>query len=292
MAKGGKGTHWNKSEASKTKPKTAGAAQGGAPTSPSRNPEHHGRDYLMAAGAAIAEFLAIKYGAKWLAWFAALLSWLAIYDWTGQQLKRLGKRRWLVYAVAALMLIVAAHLMVNAKVQPADNVQSAMPFIAMQCEMGYLPITVAPHSEVTIFGLHEPPEFFVQQNNEDVAFRWPSKQQLVKGGLGNSLYVCKVASLNGPAENVLIPLTVTFGQKEVKTTMRFPLLDRGQAAIYVVNQCPVSASIIMPDTATVQSIGDSKPREVPLHGAWPSSVEKIMIFFASNVHWENNPKCS
>jgi hypothetical protein len=44
--------------------------------------EHHGREYIIGAIGAIAEYLAVRYDMSWLAWFAALLLWLAVVEYT------------------------------------------------------------------------------------------------------------------------------------------------------------------------------------------------------------------
>ncbi len=49
---------------------------------PTKANEKHIRDYLLAALSLLAGYLAVKYGASWLAWAAALMFWMAIYDYT------------------------------------------------------------------------------------------------------------------------------------------------------------------------------------------------------------------
>lgn len=55
--------------------------------------EHHDRDYAIAAMAALAEYLAVIYGAAWLAWLAAFLLWLAFYNYTNRRLFEKSKVR-------------------------------------------------------------------------------------------------------------------------------------------------------------------------------------------------------
>ena len=44
--------------------------------------EHHGREYIIGGIGAVAEYLALRYGISWLAWFAAFLLWLAVVEYT------------------------------------------------------------------------------------------------------------------------------------------------------------------------------------------------------------------
>jgi hypothetical protein len=66
--------------------------------------DHHGREYVIGAIGAVAEYLAVRYGMDWLAWLAMFLMWLAVVEYTRRWAK--GKV-WLYASWAALFLVMA-----------------------------------------------------------------------------------------------------------------------------------------------------------------------------------------
>jgi hypothetical protein len=89
--------------------------------------EHHGRDYALASAAALAEFLAVKYGTVWLAWFSAFLCWLAVFDYSKRWLSsKSSKFRIVARALAALAMITGAHYLVTQTQPPAARPMGAI----------------------------------------------------------------------------------------------------------------------------------------------------------------------
>ena len=66
--------------------------------------KHHGRDLVMTAAGFFVEWLAISYGAAWLAWFAVLLVFAAFYEYTKNALSR--KSKLFRYAVRVIVMLV------------------------------------------------------------------------------------------------------------------------------------------------------------------------------------------
>jgi hypothetical protein len=76
--------------------------------------EHHGREYIVAAVGAFAEYLAVRYGQSWLAWLAAFLLWLAVYEYTKRRSWMKG-RWWKIpsYSVLAIAMFIGTRYLVR-----------------------------------------------------------------------------------------------------------------------------------------------------------------------------------
>jgi hypothetical protein len=70
-----------------------------------RRKEHHGREYLIGAIGALSEYLAVKYEVGWLAWLAAFLLFLAIFEYVsnGSVRWKPGPTLWVALAVAVII---------------------------------------------------------------------------------------------------------------------------------------------------------------------------------------------
>lgn len=163
--------------------------------------------------------------------------------------------------------------------------------LAMQCEQNLLPIAIAPHDEALVLELHTNPEFMNRLNDGDKELHWPTpnEAQLLKHD-PNLMYKCHVESLRGPVEQVAILLSVSMGKKNFVTTISFAFIEKDKL-FYIINQCPVVATIIIPNTARAKTLDETSTREIPLHGAPPNSIGKLMMFFPSRGRWANHPKC-
>jgi hypothetical protein len=92
--------------------------------------EHHGREYIVGAIGAIAEYLSVKYGVSWLAWLAALLFLLAIVEYTRQWVS--GRRwRYAVWVGVATVIIVGTYFITrerahadSSKIEHTENPKS------------------------------------------------------------------------------------------------------------------------------------------------------------------------
>ena len=174
------------------------------------------------------------------------------------------------------------------------NIPSApVTALVMQCQTDFLPIAVAPHAIVTILRLNSKPEFVTQSNNEETTFHWPTKEEAtIPKDDPPIISKCRVASLAQVLEDISITLDIGFGKKQIKTDIQFPLLNQGSAEFFMVNECPLQASVIIPDTARAKVLGEYSRREIPLHGADPSSIGKIVgPFFPSHAKWADDPDC-
>jgi hypothetical protein len=94
-----------------TSAKTSGSKDANVPTAPKEIPathrKHHGRDLAMGAAGAIVEYLAIVYGAYWLAWFGVGLLFAAFYEYSKDFLSKRspGVRHGSRVAVLLVMLV-------------------------------------------------------------------------------------------------------------------------------------------------------------------------------------------
>lgn len=78
--------------------------------SPDAPKERHFGDYLLGAGSILAEYFAVRYSASWLAWFAALLFWLAIYDYTKSKTSNFVRR---VVPICAAIVLIPVTMMIT-----------------------------------------------------------------------------------------------------------------------------------------------------------------------------------
>jgi hypothetical protein len=87
--------------------------------------EHHGREYVIGAIGAIAEYLALRYGMDWLAWLAAFLLWLAVVEFTRRWASLNG---WIYAAWAGLILAMAVstYYLIRQKPVPEIAKQSSV----------------------------------------------------------------------------------------------------------------------------------------------------------------------
>jgi len=168
--------------------------------------------------------------------------------------------------------------------------------LAMQCDIDYLPIVVIPHSEVAILLLNDKPEMVTQHNSEDRIFHWPSRElAIIPKDDPHIISKCVVADLNQPLEDISIPLDIVAGKsnKRITTTIQFPLLGSQPVGFYIVNQCPATGSVVLPNTAKAKLLGEETMREIPLRGAPANSLGKIVFgtMFPSHAKWASNPVC-
>jgi hypothetical protein len=185
----------------------------------------------------------------------------------------------------------AAEPIVSPTVPPAPPVREEE--LAMQCEPEFLPIAIAPHSNAAILLLSANPGFINQLNNSGTYLNWPTRDsaEVPKNSLPKMTYQCRIASLEGPVEEVLIPITIILGSKTSVENIRFPLLDKSQAPFYVVSQCDNIRGFVVPDTATLFISGEKGRREVPLLGE--SAIEKRShLFMPSGIKWHEHPLCN
>jgi hypothetical protein len=195
--------------------------------------------------------------------------------------------------VSSLIWIRHRSVSAHAAIVNDGTVVSHLTALSMQCETSFLPIAIAPHEKVAILLLRSKPEWFSQFNQQEKEFYWPTKGQAkMPKGEPNIIYKCAVANLAGPpVEDVSIPLNVTLGKRTFVNEIQFPMLGSQSASFYVMNQCPVTASVIIPDSATLKELEESTSREVPLRGAPPSSIRRILMFFPSFSKWADQPAC-
>src|SRR5437879_7666771 len=75
---------------------------------PAQSAEKHIRDYLMGGIALLADYLAFRFVASWLAWAAAFLFWMAIYDYAKSKTPPLIRRGAPIGAALVLIPITVA----------------------------------------------------------------------------------------------------------------------------------------------------------------------------------------
>ena len=164
------------------------------------------------------------------------------------------------------------------------------PPVGMQCQMELLPISVPAYSEVSLLLLNKSSEFTTYSPG-DKPSKWPPEDMATLAvGQPDVAYTCRVASLDRPLEEVMIPLDLLHNNNRHGIfNIHFPLLDRGAVGFHVVTQCPDINTFIIPDDGTASEVGEHCRRSIPVVGdAMPA---KIHPFFFMNIHWKEPPPC-
>jgi len=177
---------------------------------------------------------------------------------------------------------------------PTPELHEPVIALAMQCSMSLGPIVIPAHEKVGVMLLSAKPVFVIEENVLDHPIKWPTfREATIPKGKPPDTYECAVNSLNQSVEDVAIPLQVTYGkEKEITVSMQSPLIAQNQTSVFhLVNQCPIPAAVVIPNVAKLKLLGDTTTRLVPLRGADPNSVGKMMFFFPSDIRWSSKPKC-
>jgi hypothetical protein len=206
---------------------------------------------------------------------------------------------------AVLVAILAGHSFgMRAPAVSTGTVDSPPPLQAtelyMECHQMYLPIRIPSGKTIHVKTLNKKQyentrlTMFDIRNDGPKEWLWPDLKLInsVKSNAGVVGYECDVenhAQIN--LVDVAIGLSTNFDSEKqplIYTAIVSPLDAGATFRFYLVNECPVMASVIAPDAVAVQIIGEDKRRTIPLHWPHRSPIEKIMVFFPSKVSWTTN----
>jgi hypothetical protein len=123
---------------------------------------------------------------------------------------------------------------------------------------------------------------------------WPDLKLInsIKFNPGANGYKCDVSNhAQTNLIDVAIQMSTNFnGEKEplIYTAIISPLDAGALVSFYIINECPVMASVTFPEVTAVQVLGEDKRRTVPLHWSHRNPIEQDMLFFPSKVSWTRN----
>jgi hypothetical protein len=89
--------------------------------------EHHGREYIIGALGALAEFLAVRYSIGWLAYLSSLFIWLAVIEYSRHS-KKAHRYTFAIAIGSAVIIAIATYYFVN----PASSEHTVLIFDAPQ----------------------------------------------------------------------------------------------------------------------------------------------------------------
>ncbi|HEV2549850.1 MAG TPA: hypothetical protein VGU20_21240 [Stellaceae bacterium] len=177
-----------------------------------------------------------------------------------------------------------------------------------ECRMSSLPISIPPHGVLHLVPLNSRRLKAVKwglydvHNDQGDAKAWPTEDQLnlakQQHDPGVFVYRCDLSN-HGRSNilNVAIPMRFWFGNEggeanALHYSAVVSPLDAGETFVfYLVNDCPVHASGVVPDTARIKIGGESAWRDVPLNRTYKNPVEQIMMFFPTKVRWIGGEPC-
>ncbi len=177
--------------------------------------------------------------------------------------------------------------------------------IYMECTMASLPLTIAPSESIHIIPLNKRRLHSVKwgfmdfHNSGPLARLWPEKKVMAeadkKHNFARFVWRCEVS--NHGTLNVLdvgIPIKIWFGNEKPETVYQAivtPLDAASKFVFYPINDCPENISAVWPDTVTLQVLGESKRREVPLRRKFRNIADQIMTFFGSTTRFIGGEPC-
>jgi hypothetical protein len=172
------------------------------------------------------------------------------------------------------------------------NVPAPTTALVIQCQWDFLPIAIPAAHDALILFLKQKPEWERYSAAADSIFYWPRNRDIESIlNVPRTIYKCSLASLNQPVEDVSIPLDVHLGNIPHPVILNVSFLDKENFNFYIVNQCPVVTSIIIPNKAALKLLDESVQREVVLRGADSNSIGKILMLLPLGIKWHSNPVC-
>jgi hypothetical protein len=227
--------------------------------------------------------------------------------------------RWKIKSIPKVLLILGVFCSIAWFAWPPKTLPASEPLPAVaifaECEMASLPITIAPETSLHLVSLNR--KFMLSQdwgladiiNRTDQRQQWPSKQTMdseEKKHKADGKYFnpgvfgfrCDVSNHGQLGVlDVAVPMKLWFGDKggeenAIKYTPILSPLDAGEHFVfYIVNDCPVSASGVLPDTVSLTIVGETQRRSVRLNLPHRNPVEPIMGFFPSSTQWVRQQPC-
>jgi hypothetical protein len=185
------------------------------------------------------------------------------------------------------------------------------PVIAVfaKCDMTSLPIEIPAHSFIRIVPVNKKGMKSFNwgsreiSNDTDKAMQWPGRDKLLEASSehdpGIFVYRCEISN-HGEVNllDVAIPIHFWFqgdAGGDANATRFTPIitpLDVGHSfVLYIVNDCPVQASGVLQDFATVLVVGESKRRTTKLNVPNRDPSDQIMMWFPTKVRWVGSTLC-
>lgn len=185
------------------------------------------------------------------------------------------------------------------ELQEKENAKTA---VELECNMDNLPLHVSPKGTVHVMLINKKLRssgLYDLGNNGNKDYIWPSSSQSsanhpnMPPNLGKNIYRCAVSNLGNTR---LFDVSLTFSlnyltpppsDKQVfpYQVIVNPLSPGEKFTFYVVNECPISASIIQPNQYTAQLLGEKTRHEFQLLRPDRNPAEPIMLALGSSVNW-------
>jgi hypothetical protein len=280
---------------------------------------------FLLAGAGVPYLIAYLLGETTAAFFVALLlsllgGWLLFSGHTHER-PDLRKRK-IVVAICLVVVGVGGsgwrlyvHTQSKEPKEPQIMIQvvPAGASIFADCGITSLPIIIEPQSSIYLLALNEKRMREVNNwglyeipNQLNKAVQWPAKTTIrqhlavpLKEKLlaGDFIYKCDFSN-HGQVNvlNVFVELKIWFDnegeQKAVKFTPVLSPIDAGKHFVfYVLNDCPIDASLAMPDTVGVMVAGDNTRQQIALNRPLRNPIEPLMQFLPTNKQWVREAPC-
>lgn len=134
-------------------------------------------------------------------------------------------------------------------------------------------------------------------NHTDSSQQWPSKHVMKEAKTNPAIWVwqCQVSNY-GPTTvlDINIPLSISF-DKEPKPFIYDAIigaLATGESfSFYPINDCPGAVTVIWPEKATLQVLGESARKEAPIKRHYRDPIEQIISFPPSTSRFIGGEPC-
>jgi hypothetical protein len=187
------------------------------------------------------------------------------------------------------------------------------PLIAMQISPSVFPVSVPPHSVVSILRIHpyvgltDSDDWLLKDSNDsDKEYFWPSQQEVDSKDQNAHEGVYRIAITNHSQQTLMngklsfqlqySPGALTGCKPSTDSVKRedvvlIPQLDPGKSFdFYAINQSNLCAWLIPPDTATVRMTSDETERQAPLtFDKNPLYNSGAPNFMPTKIKWEGLP---
>lgn len=193
------------------------------------------------------------------------------------------------------------HAFAAGRATPSPPIALNPTEVYMECHMMPLPIHVPPGStaHVKVFNKKEygntKSSVYDVRNDGDKELLWPEEKLIkqVKFNPGVFGYSCELSN-HAQVNLIDVAVRLSISYDNEKTPLDYFVvaspLDGGKAfPFYLVNECPVSVSVIAQGDVGVQVLGEDGRRTVPLHFPNRSPIQQIMILMPSKVRWTGDP---
>jgi hypothetical protein len=253
----------------------------------------YGDDYVIAAGL-------FFIGIAWIAGKAV--------SWEETRIHPHGRLIGVFFLLIGAALFISSLLWIRHRAREVAakktvSSQTLLPVeLSMSCSSTDLPVHIRQDNPIEIMWLnqrlthnrkgHEFTGFLTLENDGSEDYSWPpekSKRKDAHSAL--QAYRCTLQN-TGPSNlaEILMAAKIYYGDNhDDDFDPRYfeinPLPAGGRYSFYIVNQCPVSATAIIGDSAVLRVVGESERRTVPVSLSGANPIGNILMFFPSNYLW-------